>query len=90
MEETVIRLRRRAGKEQPPQGQIVVEEIIDLDDGERVRLKLSAEGDKYAFAYASGNDAYRTLYDNADGKILSTYVAGGFTGVLLGMYAETD
>ena len=56
-----------------------------------VYLKITARGDKYDFAYGTAPGAWTTLKADADGTILSTKVAGGFSsnfvGVMFGMYA---
>jgi alpha-N-arabinofuranosidase len=56
-----------------------------------VYLKITARGDKYDFAYGTTPDRWTTLKADADGTILSTKVAGGFSsnfvGVMFGMYA---
>jgi xylan 1,4-beta-xylosidase len=56
-----------------------------------VYLKITARGDKYDFAYGTTPGQWTTLEADADGTILSTKVAGGFSsnfvGVLFAMYA---
>ncbi|WP_303919313.1 glycoside hydrolase family 43 protein [Draconibacterium sediminis] len=60
-----------------------------IDLSKPVRLQVSAKGDKYEFAYAvEGADLVR-LGETVSGDILSTDVAGGFTGCLLGLYATS-
>ena len=54
-----------------------------------VRLRVEADGPDYAFSYAVGDGGWQTLAADADGSILSTQRAGGFVGVLLGMYASS-
>ncbi|MDB4889636.1 MAG: xylB, partial [Gemmatimonadetes bacterium] len=39
------------------------------------------------FSYARRPGEWTTLHDNADGTILSTKVASGFVGAMLGLYA---
>jgi alpha-N-arabinofuranosidase len=57
--------------------------------GEPVILRIDARGGTYDFAYATRPNAWTTLIAEADGTILSTRVAGGFVGTMLGMYAYT-
>ncbi|MGH7620466.1 MAG: family 43 glycosylhydrolase, partial [Gemmatimonadaceae bacterium] len=56
-----------------------------------VYLKITARGDKYDFAYGTTAGAWTTLKAGADGTVLSTKVAGGFSsnfvGVMFAMYA---
>lgn len=55
-----------------------------------LRLQVTARGTKYTFAYAlPGSDSFTTLGGEQNGDILSTDVAGGFTGALVGMYARS-
>ena len=43
----------------------------------------------YSFFYDAG-DGWQPLQDNDDGSILSTEVAGGFVGTVLGPYARQE
>jgi len=56
-----------------------------------VYLRITARGGKYDFSYATTPDKWTMLKTDADGTVLSTKVAGGFSsnfvGVMLGMYA---
>ncbi|GHE35218.1 glycoside hydrolase 43 family protein [Sphingobacterium griseoflavum] len=58
-----------------------------LEKGGLVKLRVSADGDDYQFAYAQGDDAYQNIGGTVSGDILSTDVAGGFTGALVGIYS---
>lgn len=60
-----------------------------IDLSKPIRLQVSAKGDKYEFAYADNGDVFETLGGTVSGDILSTDVAGGFTGCLLGLYATS-
>ena len=52
-----------------------------------MRLQVIASGDKYQFAYSTNESEFVNLGEPVSGDILSTDVAGGFTGCLLGLYA---
>jgi alpha-N-arabinofuranosidase len=52
-------------------------------------LKIEARGAQYDFYYAIGSGTWTLLSGDADGRILSTRVAGGFVGAMFGMYAYT-
>ena len=54
-----------------------------------INLKIVANGDKYEFQFALNGADFKTLGGTVSGDILSTDVAGGFTGCLLGLYATT-
>lgn len=60
-----------------------------IDSGGSVRLRVQADGDAYAFSYAVGNGDFTNLGGTVSGDILSTNVARGFTGCLLGLYATS-
>ena len=54
-----------------------------------MRLRVEAKGDDYVFSYATDQGDFINLGGTVSGDILSTNVAGGFTGCLLGLYATT-
>ena len=54
-----------------------------------IRLRVSAKGDAYQFSYALGSAEFIPVGESVSGDILSTNVAGGFTGCLIGLYATT-
>ncbi len=54
-----------------------------------IRLKIAAQGDNYEFSYSLNGVDFVNLTESVSGDILSTDVAGGFTGCLLGLYATT-
>ncbi len=60
-----------------------------IDIKKPVRLRVEAKGDDYAFSYATDQGDFINLGETVSGDILSTNVAGGFTGCLLGLYATT-
>lgn len=61
----------------------------EIDFKEKIKLKVEAEGDDYKFSYALNGGDFENLGGTVSGDILSTNVAGGFTGTLLGLYATT-
>lgn len=54
-----------------------------------LKLKIETDTDRYHFYYAKDGD-WKALMKNADGKYLSTRIAGGFVGVTLGMYTTSN
>lgn len=54
-----------------------------------VRLRVTAKGDAYTFSYSTDEKEYKAVGDTVSGDILSTDVAGGFTGALIGLYATS-
>ncbi len=69
------------------ESKIVASTKIDLS--QPVRLQVSAKGDDYEFSYSVDGSTFVNLGGVVSGDILSTDVAGGFTGCLLGLYATT-
>ncbi|ALJ01084.1 xylan 1,4-beta-xylosidase [Rufibacter tibetensis] len=53
-------------------------------------LKIEFNGGAYAFYYATQKGKWQLLKDKVDGEYLSTRVAGGFVGVVLGLYATSN
>ena len=60
-----------------------------IDVSKPVRLQVSAQGDEYRFNYAPEGGVFKNLGGTVSGDILSTDVAGGFTGALIGLYATS-
>ena len=60
-----------------------------IDTGNPVKLQVQAQGDDYRFNYAVGDGDFKNLGGTVSGDILSTNVAGGFTGSLIGLYATS-
>ena len=55
-----------------------------------ITLQVKAEGDDYTFNYSIDNSSMINVGGTVSGDILSTNVAGGFTGSMIGLYATTD
>lgn len=66
---------------------IVASEKIDVR--KPIRLQIEAKGDNYQFNYSVDGKSFRNIGGTVSGDILSTNVAGGFTGSLIGLYATT-
>ena len=67
------------------QSVIVASEKIDVKTP--VQLQVVARGDEYKFNYSVNGVNFTNLGGPVSGDILSTNVAGGFTGSLIGLYA---
>jgi xylan 1,4-beta-xylosidase len=78
-------------KKKPEAGKILKEIILDpgLQD-KKIYLKIEAKGKYYAFYYAVEPGQWQTVLQDVDGTYLSTAAAGGFVGVILGMYASSQ
>jgi alpha-N-arabinofuranosidase len=73
-------------------GDIISEVLAStkIDIKKPMILQIKANGDKYEFNYSSNRTNFENLGGIVSGAILSTDVAGGFTGALLGLYSTTS
>ncbi|RAV98897.1 glycoside hydrolase family 43 protein [Pseudochryseolinea flava] len=60
-----------------------------VDISNPVQLKVESKGDEYSFSYNTGANGFVNVGGVVSGDILSTNVAGGFTGSLIGLYATS-
>ncbi|WDF45864.1 glycoside hydrolase family 43 protein [Chryseobacterium sp. KACC 21268] len=67
---------------------IISSEKISLS--KNIQLQVSVVADDYQFNYSLDGKNYKNLGGKVSGDILSTDVAGGFTGSLIGLYATSD
>jgi alpha-N-arabinofuranosidase len=60
-------------------------------DGDALELGVEAQDQRYAFLWRKqGSPQWTTLCGEADGTLLSTDTAGGFTGAYIGMFAACE
>ncbi len=78
-----VSLERRAGKDL----EIVVSDTLPAVPW--INLRVAGARDRYSFYYDVGQ-GWQPLRENDDGSILSTEVAGGFVGTVLGPYARQE
>lgn len=52
-----------------------------------VKLQITAKGNEYSFNYALDGMNFKNVGGKVSGDILSTDIAGGFTGSLIGLYS---
>jgi alpha-N-arabinofuranosidase len=64
-------------------------EMDECGQEDKVRLRISSDGNKYSFEYAR-NDGQWQHFAEHDCPLLSTEMVGGFTGAIAGMYAEGE
>lgn len=62
---------------------------VKVEDTTPVKVQVKAEGNNYTFSYATDKDKFKNLGETVSGDILSTNVAGGFTGAMIGLYATS-
>ena len=84
---TVVRLERRAGPKEDPDGAVLASAPVALKPDAAIYLRIQARGGRYDFDYALHEGQWIPLRHDADGEILSTKVAGGFVGAMIGVYA---
>jgi len=53
-------------------------------------LQITANDQDLSFRYGQDGENYTPVHENADARILSTDVAGGFVGTTIGMYASAN
>ena len=82
-EQRVVQLRVRVGS----LSYIVAEKAVDRD---KVLLKIEGTADQYAFYFSDAGKEEYSLLGKQDTRYLSTEVAGGFTGVMIGLYASSN
>jgi len=76
-------LERQAG------GAVQTVKTLAINAPEKLRLLINGNAGRYSFFYDAG-DGWFVLHDNDDATILSTEVAGGFVGTVLGPYARQE
>ncbi|MBN1144295.1 MAG: glycoside hydrolase family 43 protein [Bacteroidales bacterium] len=73
--------------ERTEKGQSKVLASTPIDIKTPVQLQVKGAGDNYTFSYSLNGTEFVNLGGTVSGDILSTNVAGGFTGCLIGLYA---
>ena len=68
----------------------VIQTLMPSDLGNRLRLEIVGNAGKINFYYRNKDGHKKPVLENADAKILSTEVAGGFVGTLLGIHAREE
>ncbi len=79
----MVQLRIRVGS----LSYIAAEKVVE---GNKVLLKVEGSADQYAFYYADPQKKEYIELGKQDTRYLSTEVAGGFTGVMIGLYASSN
>jgi xylan 1,4-beta-xylosidase len=70
-------------------GQSTIIASTKIDVKKPIKLQVRADGDDYRFNYSVDGGEFVNLGGTVSGDILSTNVAGGFTGSLIGLYATS-
>lgn len=64
-------------------------EYKEINIKDKIKLQVRANGDNYEFLIAEDGENYVNIGGVVSGDILSTNVAGGFTGCLIGIHATS-
>jgi len=83
---TEVFVERASGEGQP--SEVIAARAAGAAD--ELRLKITGDEGRISFAWATGDDDWQWLLQDADGTILSTDHAGGFVGATLGPYAKDE
>jgi len=83
----VVQLEKHAGAGTGEAGVVIASVPIVSTGQQPVFLKIEARGPSYDFYFAQKEGEWKLLLGDADGRILSTHVAGGFVGTMFGLYA---
>jgi xylan 1,4-beta-xylosidase len=86
----VIRLTERAGAQTQGTTAVLASASLEAPADSTLYLRIQARGGRYDFSYAYRPEEWVLLKGDVDGTILSTRVAGGFVGTMLGLYAHHD
>jgi len=62
-------------------------ELPVANNGHSVRLKIEGNGATYSFYASYQKDKWIAVAENVNAEMLSTQIAGGFTGTVIGLYA---
>lgn len=63
---------------------------VKISLSKNIQFQVVANGDEYQFNYSLDGKNFNNLGGKVSGDILSTDVAGGFTGSLIGLYATSS
>ena len=68
----------------------IIHTVSPADIGKRLTFVIEGDAGKISFYYVNKDNNKKAVLENADAKILSTEVAGGFVGTLLGIHARAE
>jgi alpha-N-arabinofuranosidase len=86
---THLVLRKRAGTNDPQNGQVVKSLLWNGPADSPVELRINTRAGEYDFGYRTPDGDWTSLAAGQDGTLLSTETAGGFVGATIGMYAHS-
>jgi xylan 1,4-beta-xylosidase len=86
--EPVLRVHRRSGSEDPAEGLVLAERIAGPETRDGVTLKIDIDRARIDFAYSTDGETFHVLLADADARVLTSAVASGFVGAVVGPYAH--
>lgn len=78
-----LHLFRRGAAADPSEG-VSVADVPLPTESQPIRLQIEIKGQTYRFSYRLGNGVWRPISDDQNGMFMSTRMAHGFTGVVVG------
>jgi len=81
-----VTVRRRAGATDPAEGALLGSAPLRAGPARSIRLRIDGSGPDYSFLFAEPTGGWRILAEKVDGTILSSTVAGGFQGAVVGPF----
>jgi len=82
--QTVLRIRERAGDQDPNEGRVLKEDIIIPT--EILVLRVSLKAARITFAYSENGKDFTDVLKGHSSLVLTTQKAGGFTSAVIGPY----
>lgn len=70
--------------------ELLAAQPVSLKRGEPIELRLTARGEQFQFAYALPRQPFTNLGPELKADFLTTELAGGFVGNMLGLYATSN
>ena len=86
--EAVLRVHRRQGDKEAVEGVVVAERVLAAEARNGLTLKIAIDKAKVDFSYSVDGQRFTTLLGGADAGLLTSAVANGFTGAVIGPYAH--
>jgi xylan 1,4-beta-xylosidase len=80
---------RRSGKQDSKDGEIIASAPYSGPDNRPIALRVTIKGPALSFAYTIDGGAERVLIANADGRHLASEQSNQFTGLVVGLYAQS-
>lgn len=69
---------------------MITSRAINADPGQSIVLEIDGDKDKISFSYQVEGKLKVELAEDLDGKILSTAIAGGFVGTMIGLHSRQE